>query len=53
MSLSAWRMSSITAKEDPAMFHEMLSQHADPDVLVFWMITTLSSLFALFAPIAL
>ena len=38
-------MSSITTQEDPAMPQETLS---DPDVLVFMLTTTLSSLFALF-----
>ncbi len=49
MSLSPWTMADITSAEGCTMIHEMLS---DPDVLVFWLTTTLFTLFALFTSIA-
>ena len=54
MSLTPWRMSSITTKEGTTMFQNPLyALRADPDALVFWLTTTscaLSALFALVAP---
>ena len=46
---------SITSMEGYAMFQEMiLSRYLDasgnPDVLVFWLTTTLCSLFVVFVP---
>ena len=46
MSLPSWTMADITSAEGCTM-HEMLS---DPDVLVFWLTTTLCSLFVVFVP---
>jgi len=47
MSLTQRRMLSITSEEGSAMIQETFS---DPDVLVFWLTTTLCALFMLIAP---
>lgn len=47
MSLAQRRMRSITSKEGSAMIQEIFS---DPDILVFWLTTTLCALFMVVAP---
>jgi hypothetical protein len=54
MSHWAWRMATSMSKEDLTMLRNITSLlPSDPDALVFWLVSTLSAMFMLIAPVPL